>query len=246
MIDNFSINAAEYLKFRPNYPNQIFDYLDTITKYKQDVWDCGTGNGQVASKLINYFANIYATDISEIQLKNAIQNPKIHYTKQAAEQTNFPDSYFDLIIVAQAIHWFNFDLFYREARRTSKKDAIIAILGYGLVDIDKNLNKIIDFLYSSILGNYWDKERKYIEQNYTTIPFPFKEIQQPQFVNYEYWTLEHFIGYLSTWSSVKKYIQQQHKNPITIIYNDLKKEWGKDTYKTIKFPILMRVAYLHN
>lgn len=64
--------------------------------------------------MVNLFDAVDATDLSENQLKNAVSHPKIHYSHQIAEQTNFPDQYFDCITVGQAIHWFDFEKFYLE------------------------------------------------------------------------------------------------------------------------------------
>ena len=104
MKDNFSIQSDKYAKYRPTYPNEFFDYLKTIIPGNENAWDCGTGNGQVAGKLTGFFNSVYATDISQKQLNNAIRLPNIYYSLQPAEQTSFKENFFDLIIVAQAVH----------------------------------------------------------------------------------------------------------------------------------------------
>jgi ubiquinone/menaquinone biosynthesis C-methylase UbiE len=68
----------------------------------------------VAVKLADYFAAVYATDISPKQLANAPTRSNIFYKQEPAEHTSAPDNFFNLVTVAQAIHWFNFDLFYAE------------------------------------------------------------------------------------------------------------------------------------
>src|SRR5207245_7750338 len=44
--DHFSKQAADYAKFRPRYPRELFEYLGNIAPSRQLAWDCGTGNGQ--------------------------------------------------------------------------------------------------------------------------------------------------------------------------------------------------------
>ncbi|MFY0685823.1 MAG: hypothetical protein JXQ90_01590 [Cyclobacteriaceae bacterium] len=76
----------------------------------------------------------------------------------------------------KAIHWFDFELFYQEVFRVSKPSAIVAILGYGLVQIHPTIDQVVQYLYKDILGGYWDEERRFIDEHYSTIPFPFDEI----------------------------------------------------------------------
>jgi ubiquinone/menaquinone biosynthesis C-methylase UbiE len=56
----------------------------------------------------------------------------IEYSVQRAEKTSFPDDTFHLITVAQAIHWFDFDAFYKEVHRTIRSGGVLAVIGYGL------------------------------------------------------------------------------------------------------------------
>src|SRR5437879_2833438 len=108
MKDNFSKRSHLYARFRPTYPRQLFEFLISLVPERQAAWDCGTGNGQVAAVLAGYFDKVYATDISENQIKHAVEKPNVVYKIEAAEQTSFPDELFDLITVAQAVHWFDF------------------------------------------------------------------------------------------------------------------------------------------
>ncbi len=244
MKDNFSTQSDLYAKYRPKYPKEFFDYLDLITKNKNNAWDCGTGNGQVAIELAKRFKMIYATDISESQLVQAQQLPNVKYSVQPAEKTNFPNDCFDLVTVAQAIHWFDFEKFYAEIKRTAKPNAILVVMGYGKIEVTPEIDTIINDFYKNTIGNYWDKERKYIDELYKTIPFPFEEIEAPSFSITYNWTLDHFIGYLGTWSAVKHYITDTAQNPLDLIGNQLENLWKRDVIKKIKFPLLLRIGIL--
>lgn len=242
MKDNFSVQSNQYIKFRPTYPNELYSFLLAIVETKHTAWDCGTGNGQIAIGLSKYFNKVYATDISEKQIKNAIRRGNIFYKIECAEKTAFPENTFDLITVAQAIHWFNFNDFYNEVKRTIKPNGIIAVIGYGLIETDKDTNEIISNFYKTILGPFWDKERKYIDENYQSIPFPFNEIESPILYNTFGWTFEQLIGYFETWSAVQHYIKTKKENPISLIKKDLKEAWKTGLLKTVRFPILLRIG----
>lgn len=242
MKDNFSKRSDLYARFRPGYPRQLFDFLLPLVPDKKAAWDCGTGNGQVAVKLSMYFKEVYATDLSSAQIENAHKKENIFYSVEAAEKTLFPRNKFDLITVAQAIHWFELNGFYKEAHRTLKPGGVIAAIGYDVFRINKKVDLLIDKFYTDITGPYWDKERKYVDEHYLTIPFPFKEITTPGFsMNYN-WAFEQVTGYLSTWSAVQHYTRKNNENPVEKFSEELKKVWGDVLKRKVTFPIFARTG----
>lgn len=243
MKDNFSKQSKAYSIFRPSYPQEAFDLILSFVKNKKSAWDCGTGNGQLAAKLAEHFEVVHATDISENQITNAVKAGNLHYKVASAEAPGFEANQFDLITVAQAIHWFRFDEFYEQVRKTLKPGGIIAVIGYHLPKMDDKTDAIIWYLYSDILGHYWDTERHYIDERYETIPFPFDEIPvKHSFSQRVAWTIEELIGYLNTWSSVQHYIQLHGKNPVDLITGKLSDSWGNEQKKQVQFPTLLRIG----
>ncbi|MEJ5993587.1 class I SAM-dependent methyltransferase [Pedobacter sp. Du54] len=241
MKDNFSAQSSKYAKFRPTYPKALYDFLLHQVDQKQRAWDCATGNGQVAVELAKHFETVYATDISAKQLGEAPQLPNIHYKVEAAEHTDFGDHQFDLITVAQAIHWFNFEDFFLEVKRLLKPNGVFATFGYGLMKISPEIDTLVYHLYETILGSYWDTERKHIENGYLNIPFPFEEIESPRFEIITDWNFDQLIGYLETWSSLQHYIKAKDKNPIEFVFEGLKKAWGEQQIRSIHFPLILKV-----
>jgi SAM-dependent methyltransferase len=244
MKDNFSSASDLYAKFRPSYPPELYNYLRDNLPTCENAWDCGTGNGQVAAELAKFFKTVCASDISEQQIEQAVKLPNISYSVQPAEKTNFPDRFFDLIVVAQAIHWFDFGAFYKEVHRVAKPGALLVVIGYGNLGVNPAIDEVIEELYQDITGPYWDPERRYIDENYSTIPFTGDELACPSFTNSYDWTPEHLLGYLGTWSGVKHYIKATGKNPLEMLGEKFKKAWGLDSTRKVRFPLLLRVAKL--
>ncbi|MGB7843220.1 MAG: class I SAM-dependent methyltransferase, partial [Salinimicrobium sp.] len=183
-------------------------------------------NGQVATALADFFLEVKATDISKEQLAQAVQKSNISYSLQPAEKTDFPDSSFELVTVAQAIHWFDFEAFYKEVKRVLKPGGYLAVIGYGLFRSNSETNRIIDHLYKNLVGPYWYPERQYLEEKYETISFPFKEVPTLKFSKREIWSIEQLLGYLNTWSSVKNYERQKRENPVVLVKKQLEKSFG--------------------
>jgi ubiquinone/menaquinone biosynthesis C-methylase UbiE len=243
MRDRFSTQSKLYASFRPTYPKALYEFIINLVKDKSTAWDCGCGNGQVANDLSRYFQKICATDISAKQIENAVSVENIDYSICSAEQTPFDNSVFDLIAVAQALHWFDVSRFYEEAKRVAKPEAILAIWGYGLLRITPSIDKKIDHFYHEVVGPYWDKERKLIDDHYQTILFSFERIPAPDFSIQYQWKLEHVIGYLNTWSSVVRFKEKNGYNPVDSFTDEILPLWG-DTYQPVAFPVFTLIARL--
>ena len=245
-LDNFSGQAPQYAKHRPRYPQALYDFLLSEVRHRESAWDCATGNGQVATVLARYFHQVCATDASVAQLAQAepattLNGAPIEYRACMAEQTPFPDDSFNLITVAQALHWLNFDKFYAEVRRVMKPGGLLATWGYGLMRTPlPAVNALIGAFSTGTVGPYWDRERTYVDEAYRTLPFPFPELPHPEFQTEVTWTLEDCLGYLRTWSSVQKFIRAESYDPVEVLGARLTAEWT--VTETVTFPIFVRAA----
>lgn len=236
--DYFSTQSSDYRKFRPAYPDELYQFLVGVSPASDCAWDCATGNGQAAAGLSRYFDQVIATDASSKQLAHAMPANNIDYQLASAECTQIADHSIDLVTVAQALHWFDIEAFYREVRRVLKDQGVIAIWSYNLLHVSSAIDQVVNYLYADILGDYWPAERRLIENNYRDIPFPFRTINAPAFSMQAQWGLDELAGYLQTWSAVQNYIAAQHKNPVQQLRAELEVAWGSVTdKKTIHWPL---------
>src|SRR5215208_3026812 len=97
---SFSVGSDAYAANRPRYPAALFQWLAGQCREHRAAWDCATGNGQAAIEIARYFERVEATDVSPEQLVNAFPAANVRYSVQPAEQTEFPESSFDLVTVA--------------------------------------------------------------------------------------------------------------------------------------------------
>lgn len=240
-IDRFSGHADLYAQYRIDYPAELLDFVLSFVPNRQIAWDCATGNGQVAGTLATYFTQVEATDISEKQLAQAVQRPNIRYQISPAEQTPFADHTFDLITVAQALHWFDVDAFHREVRRVAKPGAVLAEWGYGLVQLGADLNPVMLDFYRNRIGSYWDPQRRYIDDAYASLPFPFDDAQRAAFTIRRTWSLDRLLNYLRTWSAVRQYIHENEADPVGPLGEQLALVWGNGE-RDVQFPVFMRIG----
>ena len=240
MKDRFSSGSQLYQLARPSYPASLIQEILKHVATPQFAWDCGAGSGQLTQLLAPHFDAVVATDISAHQLQHAPYFENVSYQVQQAEQTTLPAQSIDLITVAQAIHWFNFDAFYREVCRVLKPDGVLAVVGYGLIQVeDQMLHHLIQQVYFETLKGYWDAERQYVDEGYRTIPFPLNEISTPQLTLQYQWNASQLLKYLSTWSAVGHYRQQKGQHPLLEVAEYLK---DRDQEIHVEFPVLLRLG----
>ena len=246
MLDLFSGHADLYAQYRIDYPADLYDFVFSTVKHVDAAWDCATGNGQVAGVLADHFTQVEATDISQQQVAKAVKKPNITYHLCSAEETPFADQSFDLVTVGQALHWFNVAAFHQEVRRVARPGAIIAEWGYGLNQINEVLHPIIWDFYRNRIGPYWDPQRRHIDDRYARLPFSFADAQQAEFIVYRTWTLERYLNYLRTWSSVQKYLKLHEEDdvkhdPVSDLGERLLPLWGEGE-REIRFPVFLRLG----
>jgi SAM-dependent methyltransferase len=240
--DHFSKQAADYAKFRPTYPQELFDYLANLAPSHQVAWDCGTGSGQAAIGLASVFDRVIATDASEKQISSAKPHERVEYRVAPAENSGIKSATTDLIMVAQALHWFDLNRFYTEAQRVLKPDGVLAASAYNLLQIEPAIDEIVNRYYYEVVGPFWPLERKLVEQ-FANLPFPFHEIDPPKFEMAAQWNLDHLLGYLRTWSSTQRFIAARGSDPLEQITNDLHNAWG-DPQQTLNviWPLIVRIG----
>ena len=241
--DYFSGHSAEYARSRPQYPPELFEYLSSVAKEHEVAWDCGTGNGQAAVGLAPYFDRVIATDPSAGQLRNAFQHPKVGYKQASAEESGLDSASVDLVTVAQALHWFDTVRFFEEVRRVLKPGGVVAVWAYTLCKITPEVDRIVDDFYYNVVGPYWPPERRLVEEKYRTIAFPFDEFKAPTFTIDLDWELSDMMGYLQTWSPVRRYLEAHGSDPTELIAERLAEAWGEpEERKHVVFPIEMRIG----
>ncbi|HXO84896.1 MAG TPA: class I SAM-dependent methyltransferase [Gemmatimonadales bacterium] len=240
--DHFSVDADGYAKFRPSYPDALFDFLAREAPARDAAWDAGTGNGQAAVGLARWFEHVTATDASASQIEHARPHPRVTYRVSPAEASGLEAASVDLVSVAQAVHWFDRERFWAEARRVLRPRGTIAIWTYLLFEITPEIDEIVRRFYGGIVGPYWPPERRLTEQRYQTIEFPFVEFNAPDFMIEQMMTLADVAGYIRTWSATRAFMKHHHKDPVDALVTELTRAWVPQQERRARWPVAMRVG----
>jgi ubiquinone/menaquinone biosynthesis C-methylase UbiE len=209
--DLFSKGGENYAKYRPVYPKEMYTTIMSHLEQKSRMvaLDIACGTGEATRGLLPYFDTIIATDVSQSQISNAFQDSKIHYKVAPCDQSGLEDGSVDLITVAQALHWFEYDKFFKELDRVLKPSGVLAVIGYPLNYFDNTkASDITKHYFDVVLDQYWHPRRKVLDNLYKEISFPYT-VERRIFQYVKEMTIENYINYIKTWSAVITY---QEKN----------------------------------
>jgi SAM-dependent methyltransferase len=240
--DHFSRQSAAYSRHRPGYPDELIEFVVAGAPDRQLAIDCATGNGQAALQLAPHFDLVLAVDGSESQIAKAREHPRVHYAVATAECLPVSSGCASLVVAAQAAHWFDFDRYYAECRRALKPRGVVAAWTYELFRFDSALDAMVHEFYASEVGPYWPAERRYVEEGYRTLPFPFVEEGRPAFELVTGWTLDDVLGYLASWSAVQRYKDARGQDPLVAFGARLAAAWPPEPVATLRWPIHLRLG----
>ncbi len=247
--DHFSQRAAGYATYRPHYPQALVDFLFHLTagparQSKATVWESGCGSGQLTHDLADRFDHVIATDASADQIAQTKPHPHVEYRIARAEASGLPDQSVDLAVAAQAAHWFDLDAYSAEVRRVVRGGGLVALIVYGIhITDDAKIDPIVKRFYHEALSAFWPPQRRFVEEQYRTIPFPFDEVSSPMFEMRAEWNLSEMLGYVETWSAVGALAKAKGRAPIEMFRDEVSAAWGgAHSRRVIRWPLSMRLG----
>ena len=248
--DYFSTQSKSYKLYRPEYPAALFNFLTGSLPADPFIWDCATGSGQAAVALQRHAAGtVVASDQSRAQLGNAPRENSVHYVQALAEAMPLADHTVDLVTIAQALHWFDFERFYAEVRRVLKPNGRIAAWTYSFLSVSPQLGPEIDaavrWFYTDAIGPYWPSERRWVDDHYRSIPFPFTDLDTPSFSIKVDWDLSAILGYIGSWSAVQRYKDAEGVDPVAQLAARMLPLWGEPTAaRRLSWDLALRLGQL--
>jgi SAM-dependent methyltransferase len=240
--DHFSRQSAAYSRYRPGYPPELVAWIAAQAPDRRLAVDCATGSGQAAVALASHFDRVVAVDGSLSQLRQATVIPRVAYVAATAERLPLRGRSVSLVAAAQAAHWFDFERFHAECRRVLVPGGAVAVWTYEKFRVDPQVDAVIDCFYSATVGHYWPPERRFVEEGYRTLPFPWREERPPVFALATKWDLDQVMGYLATWSSVQRYRDQAGCDPLPALREELLRAWPAGESRRLEWPIHLRLG----
>ncbi|MEZ4473655.1 MAG: class I SAM-dependent methyltransferase [bacterium] len=238
--DHFSTQAADYARFRPTYPETLFAQVAALAPARGVVWDCATGNGQAALALAAHFDRVLATDGAAAQLANAAPHPRVTYALGTAEASGLADASVDAITVAQAAHWFDLPRFEAECRRVGRPGAPVILWGYTFAHITPAVDAALAPLLADV-ESFWPPGRDRLDAGYEHLVWDLPPVAFPATAMTACWSVEAFLGYLRTWSSVVAHQRGTGVDAVARYTPGLRAAWGEGT-RTVTWPLTQKAG----
>lgn len=109
----FSNRVANYVRFRPGYPDEVIEQLKQATGLGGDseVADVGAGTGISAELFLRHGYEVHAVEPNR-EMREAAEHwlggrPGFHSVVGSGQATSLPDASVDMVVAAQAFHWFD-------------------------------------------------------------------------------------------------------------------------------------------
>jgi SAM-dependent methyltransferase len=237
--DHFSAVASAYAAARPTYPPELAAWLAAESPARDLAWDVGCGSGQLTHLLARHFARVTATDASTAQIASARATPGVEFVVAPAEAAPLPDVCCDLVVAAQAAHWFRLPAFYAEVARVARPGALLALVSYGRADVDAAaVRTVLDGFAYGVADAYWPPERALVEAGYRELPFPVPRLAVPALAIEERWTLAQLLAYVGTWSATSALRRARGEQPWLDFVDTMTAVWGEPAaVRRISWPL---------
>jgi SAM-dependent methyltransferase len=244
-IDAFSDAAERYSNVRPAYPSALFAALAALAPRRNAAWDCGTGNGQAAVGLAEFFEEVYATDASAEQIARAVPHERIRYQVAPAEASGARSESVDVISIAQALHWFDLDRFFSEVRRVGRPNALLAAYGYSWFYLTPRLDELTNRWLLQPIERYWSPNNRLLWDGYRTIAFPFDEVTGPNLAIHVTWNLDQLFDHYLTWSAPRRKIAADGDEFVRVARLAFEAAWGDPARsRHVVMPLTLRLGRL--
>jgi SAM-dependent methyltransferase len=112
-VERFSNRVANYVKYRPQYPLEIIGHLSQYCGLTSDsvIADVGCGPGMSSKMFLENGNRVYGVEPNDAMRSAAeeylAQFPRFTPVKGTSDDTTLPDASVDMIVAAQAFHWFD-------------------------------------------------------------------------------------------------------------------------------------------
>jgi SAM-dependent methyltransferase len=133
-VERFSNRVENYAKHRPGYPPEVLELFEAEMELTEDsvVADIGSGTGISSCIFLENGNRVYGVEpnskMRETAERRLARFDKFHSVDGTAENTGLPGGSIDIVIAAQAFHWFRPEETRGEFKRILKSGGWVALM----------------------------------------------------------------------------------------------------------------------
>lgn len=242
--DHFSAVAGAYAAARPEYPDALFEALRAVVPATARVWEPGCGSGQATRGLAARFAFVHASDPSAQQIAQHWAQAgagRVELAVEPGERTALADASVQLVAVAQALHWFDREVFFRECARVLAPGGVLAAWGYGDFLAPEGMLEPVAAFRAQI-EDHWPPERAQVDAAYAGYAWPFPALPAPALWLEAEWSLPRFLGYLGSMSATARCRAATGEDPVARHAPALAAAWGEsEDLRLVQWPLFLHL-----
>ncbi|EDV20204.1 uncharacterized protein TRIADDRAFT_61356 [Trichoplax adhaerens] len=246
--------SQNYSKFRPTYPNQIYEeILSYIHQYaKKSSWnlavDVACGPGLCTQPLGKYFKQVIGLDYSHAQITEAKiinQTHNVQFQTGSAYELPCDDNSVDLVTCAQALHCLDEEKFFAEVERVLKPGTgCLALYSYKVCSISNcdKANQLLSHFINVTLRDYFVK-KWYNDTAYGHVILPYCDHTKNESMSMTgSMSLEDFINFIKSWATYHRLLQDATTDPLPELRVKLQEALMETTGADIieyRFPVFL-------
>lgn len=234
--DHFSTQAQLYAEARPSYPPELFEYLRALVGAQALVWEAGCGSGQATADLASRFAQIVASEPSAAALALAPRLPNVRYLEMAAEHCELAADSVELVVVAQALHWFDQPVFFAQVQRVLRPGGVLAVWCYQDVQLPPDLAVAYD-AFATKIRPFWPPQRVLVDNAYAETRWPGAPIMAPNWPLQARWSCARFLTYCRSYSASVRYQRTHGVDPVDTLATALAPHWDEAELRPLQWPM---------
>lgn len=133
-VERFSNRVENYIKYRPGYPPEVLQLFRDEMDLRPNsiIADIGSGTGISARMFLENGNEVFGVEPNDA-MRSAAEEllsgfPKFRSLNGTAENTGLPDNSVDIVLAAQAFHWFDPEKTRAEFTRILKQKGFAALI----------------------------------------------------------------------------------------------------------------------
>ncbi len=168
--ERFSDRVANYVKYRPSYPAELVQTLTQQCNLNADtvIADIGSGTGKLTELLLEQDYAVFGVEPNQAMREAAetqfADNEKFVSVDGQSETTSLEGKSVDLIVAAQAFHWFEPVATKNEFKRILKTGGYIALV-WNQRDIASPFQHAYDQMLAQHCKEYKDVNHRNIKDS---------------------------------------------------------------------------------
>lgn len=148
----FSDRVSDYIRYRPHYPDEVVSYLEEEWHISpgSHIADIGSGTGISCKPFLERGYTVTGIEPNEAMREASVAFLQAYQQfstlAATAEATTLPDDSIDIIMAAQAFHWFDQPAVQREFNRILKPGGLIVLMWnerLAVSDFEKSYDELI-------------------------------------------------------------------------------------------------------